>query len=394
MTSVSSSPHPRLSTAAEALGYVGGVLVLVGVGLVMARTWDALGSVGRVGVIGGSGTLAALAAWRAPGAGEGFGTAERFKGTMWLVATLAFAVATAVGVHDIAGFTSTQAVVSSGGAVGCAVSSAVWWGRDRPLQQMTAWLSAAVCLGALGGHVSESGASGVAAVLVAAAALVVGLSGRSQPSTVAVWCGGLIVLVAGPMITGQWQSFGLLLSVAIGATLSGLAVLRRPVVHAGHVIACGVTGGIVLLSNLPGAIAYHAAQAATLTGAIVWVVAVALMSAAWRPQLWRTPVPVWVLAAVLFVVGPAVAADDHATLAPSAGVATAVVAVVLGVGSSSVALALVGSLGLLVFVPWTVTRVVPGAVAAPLAIVVAGLVIVAVALWLVRRRDLVSGRAR
>lgn len=388
MDTLSNTGRRQWPVAAEALGYAGGALVLVGAGLVVARTWESLGAGGRVGVLATAGAVAAVAAWRTPGRADRFGPPERLEATLWLVSTIALALAGGVGVHDVLDFTSPQAVLSGGAAVGFVVSAAVWRGQTRPLQQATTWIAAAIGAGALGGHLFAPGGSGSAAAAVGLVALYAGLTRRTKPSVVAVWCGGVILLVSCQMIAGQWQSFGLLTSVAVGAALVGAAVVPGPVVDRRHVVACAVPGGVLLITSLPGAIGYHAERAALLTGMVVWLAAVSLMWLALPPRRLRTPIPVWVLAAVLYVVGPAVATADHETPALIAGLVAAVAAVGAGVAIASVPPTLIGALSLLVFVPWTVTRLVPGALAAPLSIVVAGLVIVSVALWLMRHRQI------
>jgi len=361
--------------------------VLVGAGLVVARSWDSLGAGGRVAVLGGAGAVAAVAAWRTPATPDRFGPPERLKATLWLVATVSLALAGGVGVHDALDLTSPQAVLSAGAAVAFIVSIAVWRFQNRPLQQITTWFAAALLLGALGGHVSDPGTSGLAATAVGLLAVTAGLTRRTHPSSVAVWCGGLVLLASCQMVAAQWQSPGLLMTVVVGASLAGIAVLPGPVVDRRHLVACAVSGGILLAGSLPGAIGYHAARAALPTGVAVWLAGVSLMWLALPPRRLRAPVPVWILAAVLYVVGPAVATADYETPALIGGLVAAVVAVATGVAISSVPPTLIGALGLLVFVPWTVGRLVPGALAAPLSIVVAGLVIVVVALWLVRRRQ-------
>lgn len=387
MTSPAVTHRPRTAVIAEALGYAGGALVLVGVVLVAARTWESLGPVGRVAVTGVTGVVAGVAAWRTPDDGVGFGARQRLRGTLWLVATLALAVAAGVAVHDMLGAHSPQAVVLGSALVAVAVSASVWRGDGRPIQMATTLVGAGVAAGSAGAHVSAPGVAAIGAGLVGAVVLVVGLREVLRPSTVAVWCGGFTLLLACQMLGGQWQSAGLLVSVAVAAAMVGLAQWPTPVHRQHHVVALAVTGGVLLFSALPGAIGYHAEQAGVLTGAVVWVASLGLIWAATPRHQLRAPIPVWLLAAVLFVVGPVVVSTQWRTPGVVAGATVAMAAVAVGVGTASVPLTLLGAFGILVSVPRAVIVVVPGELAAPVAIVVAGLVVVLVAVWLLRRRS-------
>jgi len=377
----------RPSLAAEALGYAGGALVLVGVTLVAARTWESLGSGGRVGLTAVTGLVAGAAAWRIPDGEDGFRSRQRLRATLWLVAAVALALAGGVTVHDVLDARSPEAVVLGGAAVGTAVSAAVWRGRRRPVQQAVTLLGVAIVAGTLGGHVEAPGYAGLFAALVGAGALVAGLRHLTHPSTVAVWCGGAVLLVSCLLIGGQWQSAGLLIAVTVATTLVGLAVWPEPVHDRHHVVACAVTGGVLLISTLPAAIGYHAEQAGVVTGVVVWLASVALLWVAAPRHALRAPVPVWLLAGVLYAIGPQVVSTQWRTPGVVAGVVVAAIAVGIGVATTSIPLTLVGAFGLAVSVPRAVLVLVPGELAAPLAIVLVGLVIVAVALWLVRRRQ-------
>lgn len=381
------SHRPRSASIAEALGYAGGVLVLVGVVLVTAQTWDSLGSAGRVVLAVAAGGIAAGTAARVAPDVSVWGPGPRLRSTLWLVAVLSFALASGLVVHDAVGATSEAATVSGGGAVAALVAALVWRRRVRPVEQALTWLAAAVTAGALGAHLLAPGVSGAFAATIGFVALVAGVQERTDPSTVAVWCGGITLVVSCQMVAAQWASPGILLSLAVAAGLVLLSQLDRPVTRLGHVTACAVTGSVLLAFTLPGGIGYHAARAGIATGLVVWATSVVLLVAAERPGLFRAPLPALMLAGVLFSVGPAVMSTQHRGVGVVSGLVVSTALVVFAVAKAHVRLALVGSVGLLVYVPWTVTVLVPGALAAPVAIVVAGLVVVGVAAWLLQRRS-------
>jgi hypothetical protein len=379
--------RPNRSTAVgEALGYVGGALILVGVVLVVARTWESLGVAGRLAVALIVGAAAGLAAWRVPVPGDRAGALQRLQSTLWVVCAVALALAAGLAVYDVLDARSPPSVVLGGALTAGVVGALVWRGRPLVAEQALTLVAAAVAAGALGAQVNDPGVTGVFAALVGVGAITAGLTHRTTPSGVAVWCGAVTLLVACNMIASQWSGPGLIVSVAVATALLVLAQVPRPVSDPLHVTACAVIGSVLLLGSLPGAIGYHAEQAGVATGLVVWAAGVVLLVAASGAVSLRAPVPALVLSALLFSVGPGVIASEYRTVGVVFGLIAAVTVVIVSVSAGQVRPTLVGSSGLIVFVPWTIVDLVPGELGAPLAIVVTGLVVVAVALWLIRRR--------
>jgi hypothetical protein len=379
--------RPNRSTAvAEALGYVGGALVLVGVVLVVARTWESLGVGGRLAVAVVVAAAVGLGAWRVPATDDRSGALARLQSTLWVVCALALALAGGLAVHDLLDARSPQAVVLGGAVVAGAVGALVWRGRPRVAEQALTLIAGAVAAGAPGAHIHDPGLTGVFAAIVGLGVITVGLTKCTSPSWVAVWCGAMTLLVSCQMIAAQWPGPGLVVSVLVATALVALAQLLHPVTDPHHVTACAVIGSVLLFGTLPTAIGHHADQAAVATGLTVWAAGVLLLVAASGAVPMRAPIPALVLSAVLFSVGPAVMASDHRTVGVVFGLVAASVVVTVAVGAGQVRPTLVGSSGLIVFVPWIIVELVPGELGAPLAIVVTGLMVVAVALWLMRRR--------
>lgn len=359
----------------------------MGVALVVANTWDDLGVNGRLVTAVVAGGVAAVAAWRVAPGDVTWSAGTRLRSTLWLVAAASLALAAGLVTHDIVEATSVEAVVLGGGVTATVIAAGVWRGRIRPVEQALTWLALAATAGSLGAHVSAPGFTGAFAAVVGAIAVATGLAELTDPSPVAVWCGAATLLVACQMIAAQWPTPGLLISVAVGTSLVLLAQLDRPVTQPPHVAACAVMGGVLLLGTLPGAIGFYGERAGMATGIVVWVASLLLLAAAEQPGLFRAPIPTVVLAAVLFAVGPAVVSGDYRSAGVVMGLVASSALVAIAVLHARVRLVLVGSVGLLVYVPWSVAVLVPGALAAPLAIVVAGLVVVLVAVWLLRRRS-------
>ena len=103
--------------------------------------------------------------------------------------------------------------------------------------------------------------------------------------------------------------------------------------------------------------------------------------------LTRFPVPTELLGGLVLLAGAALTGMQWEAFAPVFGVGTAIGLVVLGMQPGRVLLSLVGAVGLLVFVPWAVGELFPGEGRAPLLIMVAGAVLVGVAVLLARQGD-------
>lgn len=377
----------RSAAVAEALGYAGGVLVVVGVALVVANTWDDLGTGGRLATAVVVAVVAAVAAWRVAPGDVTWNAGTRLRSTLWLVSAVCCAFAAGLVVHDVVEATSAHSVFLGAAATLTLVAAGVWRGRMRPVEQTLTWLALAGTAGSVGAYLSTPGFAGVFAAVVGVIALTAGLGELTDPSPVAVWCGAATLLVSCQMIAAQWPTPGLLVCVAVATSLLLLAQLDGLVNQPPHIAACAVMGGVLLFGTLPGAIGFYAQRGAVVTGVVVWALSLLLLAGAERRGLFRAPIPATVLAATLFVVGPAVVTGQQRTAGVVLGLAASTALVVAAVLQAQVRVVLVGSAGLLVYVPWSVAVLVPGALGAPLAIVVAGLVVVLVAVWLLRRRS-------
>jgi len=165
--------------------------------------------------------------------------------------------------------------------------------------------------------------------------------------------------------------------------------------HADRVVLA-VLGGLGLFQSVPSTLAYFGDQAAGVTGLVLWALG-ALVLAAGSRHLVRWPVPAEVLGGLALLGGAAFTGVQWAGFAPIFGIVTAVGLVALGMLPGQVLLSVLGSVGLLVNVPWAVGYYFPGETRAPLLIMVTGALIIAIAVALTRmggrfRSDLGSGR--
>lgn len=382
----------RVPVIAEALGYLGGVLAVTGVGLVVHRFWADMGTGGRLAATGFA-SVALLGAGRLTPEHVDPALA-RLRGFLWLAGTATAALFAGVAATD--GSASPEVVVLAAAATVAGVSAGLWRGQDRPLQQLTALAGGTVALGALGATVATEGVAGVLAWLVGAALLAAGLRRLWTSPLLTEAVGSIAVLVGSVMIASSWQAPGMLLMVASAVGLLGLAGVGALAPDRGDRILLTVVGGFALLQGGPGTVAYFSEDAGVATGMLMWALGALVLAASARGAV-RAPVPAQLLGGAVLLGGAAVTGLQWPGFAPIFGGATAIALVGLGMLPGQVLFSVLGSVGLLVNVPWAIGWFFPGEDRAPLLIVVSGGLLIAVAVLLTRmggrfRRDLGAAR--
>ncbi|HEY5629288.1 MAG TPA: hypothetical protein VIR16_07230, partial [Candidatus Limnocylindrales bacterium] len=139
-----------------------------------------------------------------------------------------------------------------------------------------------------------------------------------------------------------------------------------------------------LALSLPQTLGYFAQDAAAATGVTVYVLAAAATLVAARGLVVLAPV-VEVAAAMAVLGGAALTFQQWHGIAPILGVVTAAVFVGLGMLPGQLGLSLVGSLGLLINIPWALTWFFPGPNRVPMLALVCGALIILIAVMLMRR---------
>lgn len=202
----SGQPAPRAdhrsppgSLVGEALGYVGGVLVVVAAILITAPLWPQLGTGARLGIAFGAAAVLLAAGAAAPAQQGGAGL--RLRSVIWLLSTAAFAAGLVLlGDEALRLAGEDTALLAAGGAAGW--GAVLWWRRRGFLQQAAVVAALAVGAGALAAHLPAGGdaVSGVAVWGVGAVWLVLGrgeVLGRRQPASAF----GAAVAVVGGQLT-------------------------------------------------------------------------------------------------------------------------------------------------------------------------------------------------
>jgi len=381
------APRPararRIPPVAEALGYLGGILAVVGLGLVVASYWPDMPTAARLAISG----VAAVAL-----VAGGFLVDERadpalarLRWVLWLASTAAAGLVVGVVMVDVIDATDqvTAAVVATAIAVH---SGALWAGRDRPLQQLVTLVAVLV---AVGTGVLELASDRVAAGAVWAVALgllALGLRRRTSLPLITEVVGALGAVSGAVWLMSSWSGPGLVLSVATASALLALVGLDDLVPHREDRLVLGAIGAMALLQSLPATLAYFADDAGLVTGLVVWTAGVGLVVLGERGPV-RGPALVLSLGGLAMVGGAALTGAQSVTFATTFGLATGLALIAAGMLPGRVMLSAAGSLGLLVNVPWAITWFFPGEGRAPLLIGVSGMLLIGVAVMLTRMGD-------
>jgi len=374
-----SAPHRRIPALAEALGYLGGMLAVSGLALIAVNAWPDLSTLGRLLVSGGSAVVLLTAGWATPEQRDPALT--RLRWFLWLAGTAATALLAGVAAEsaDWADVTIVLAAATTT-AIG---GGLLWRGRERPLQQLCLLGGAAVAAGALALEVLSDGGTGLVAWAVGAAYVTLGLRRLVPGPRLFVAVGALTALAGSVWVASEWTGPGLLFLVATAVALLGLATVRAVELDRTDRLVLGALGGFALLQGAPQAIGWFAQDAGVATGLATWLSGGSLVVLGVR-AVTRAPQGTVVLGGLVALIGAAVTGAQVAGLAPVLGIVTAIGLVALGARQGEGVVSGLGSLGLLVNVPWAIGHFFPGEGQVPLATVVTGALFVALAIWLTR----------
>lgn len=366
---------------AEALGYLGGMLALIGLLLVVARYWPDMATVARL-ALSGVGALVFLGAGAAVREAAAPALA-RLRWFLWLASTAAAALFMGVLIVDGLGSDAVATVVFGCAGVVALESGLLWRRHDRPIQQVTMLGGIAAFAGAATALVATGTPVGVTVWLVGVAFLVIGVRRMWMEPIITEAAGAAAVVVGGFIAASAWAGFGFPFVLATAFALMTLANVPGLVATKTDQLVLGVIATVALLQAVPGTLGYFSQEAGGVTGVLTWAVGGVLVLVGARRWVQLASVAE-VLGGVAILGGAALTATQWHGFAPIFGVVTAIGLVALGMFPGQVLLSVFGSVGLLINVPWAIAHFFPGEGRVPLLILVSGALILMIAVLISR----------
>jgi len=223
LTTVAAPPGSTgTSLVVEALGYVGGVIMLVGAGILVGLVWEDIPVALRL-VLGAATALALVAAGLAvpDRLGEAAG---RLRSVLWVFAVAATAAFFTVLSTDVLDRYDEDALLVIFPATAL-VAAALWWRRRNWLQQLALLVPLVLSASALGVQVADSdSAPGIAMWVLAVAWTAVAWTGRLQPRVPGLAFGGVAAVFGAMTIASD---LGIFLGLATAVAMLALALYER-----------------------------------------------------------------------------------------------------------------------------------------------------------------------
>jgi hypothetical protein len=234
-------PEPRgTSLVTEAMGYLGGVIILVALGLVTGQIWRDLPTGARLWLVGGVTVLLVAAG---AGLGRRFGApATRLRAVLWLAGTVALAGFLALMGDEAFGWRDDMVALVT--ATGCAVASAVlWWAHRHPLQHLAVLASLLATAGTATVLLPESDdvLPGLAIWGVAIGWSVLAWGGILAPRRAGIVLGAATGIIAA--VSVAMETWGVVLALLTVAVLVAAAVAMRDLV----LLAVASVGTLIVL---------------------------------------------------------------------------------------------------------------------------------------------------
>ena len=232
-------PRRSASVLAEALGYVGGVLILVATAVLVGRFWAELGVTGRLVVTFGAVVLLIGVGAVVPTAGPG----GRLRAVLWLLAVAVLGFGTGLLADDVWRLDS-ETVLLVAACETAVVAAALWWWHRTVLQQAGFLGALVVVVAAAAAHLPNDDGDliGLAMWGLGVVWLLLGWGGVVGPRLAADVLGGVVVAVGTTFAIGP--GWGSVLAIVSALALVAAGVALRDV-------ALLVVGSLALLVNVP-----------------------------------------------------------------------------------------------------------------------------------------------
>lgn len=234
----------RRALALEAIGYLGGVLVVVAAALLAGLYWADLATEARLGILGG-GTAVLLGAG-ALVRGAQAGAAGRLRSVLWAGAVAALAAFTAVLADQVIGWGEADVALTTA-ACATLLAGLLWFLHPTPLQQIALMVGAmATAASAIVDFAGDDSVPGLGIWSVALVWALLGWARLMQPRTLAMALGG-VGMILGAASTMEYDA-GIVLALATTVGLIAAAVVMRDLV----LLGVGALGTLVVVPAAVG----------------------------------------------------------------------------------------------------------------------------------------------
>ena len=375
----------KIPAAAEAMGYLGGALVVIGMTLTATRFWAEFSVSTRLILTGVVAAVLIAAGGLIHEAADP--ALARFRWFIWLASSAVTGVFFGVLGMQQFDLSSKGTTLLTAAAISLQ-AGLLWWWKERPIQQVVtlgAVLVVAAALAAVLFAESPQWQVGIALWLVGVAYVVAALRRWTPGFQLTELLGAVATVVGGIFVINAWQGGGALFLMADGIALLALAEIRGLLPGRADGLILGVVGVVGVFQALPPALTYYSRDAAIIVGCLAWVAGAAVLLLGVR-GLVLTPRLAEAAGGAILVAAGAITANQSEPFALVCGVVTSVLLIALGTRPGMVLMSAFGSIGLLIYVTWSVNYFFPGQAQAPLVMTVAGLLVIGVAVWMARLR--------
>lgn len=233
----------RSPLAIEALGYLGGVIIVASTMLVGARFWNDIGTATRLAVLGAVAVALVGLGVAVPNRLGDLGS--RLRSVLWLGSTLALAAFLVVLAVDALGLHETDIGVLV--TAGTAIFAGALWSRHRViLQQVTMMIALmAAAAAAIADLVALDSLPGLGIWAVGGVWMILGWGGLLVPPRPALAFGSASMMF-GAMATMSYDA-GIVLAITTSSVIVMIAVAFRDIVLLG-------IGAVATLGTLPVAV--------------------------------------------------------------------------------------------------------------------------------------------
>ncbi|MDP3891151.1 DUF2157 domain-containing protein [Nocardioides sp.] len=232
-------PPERSPLIIEALGYLGGVIILVASSLIASLYWDQVATAARLVIVGGVAAVLLAAGFAVPERLKDVGV--RFRSVVWLLSTGAFSGFVGMLGADALNMAAEDVFQLTSSCV-AAYAAGLWLISRTLVQQLTLMVGAMLTAAALTNALAASDAlPGFAVWGVALVWLLLGWGGLLEPSRLVMVCGAAGMFI-GAMTTIPAHA-GIVLALVTAAAVVSTAVLFRDLL----LLAVGALGTLQVL---------------------------------------------------------------------------------------------------------------------------------------------------